>query len=228
MDNPSTKEDKEMTVQGFKHLALPKPTREEINSKLFTPECFTYPYKEHNSILYDEVVKHCINNTNGGGSRSTMQLHKKNILSINTLVRWIENLSPLVAHNFMHPDKLTPKDIPEMIENYNIMIRRDHINGGGAGGFYVTNFKVHECWGMYYNIGAELIEHCHYPYAISFIYYVKTPESSAPLILEGKKIKPIAGQAIFFPGHQIHSVPYCDVKDRCCIVGNLIYTGDSK
>ena len=65
----------------------------------------------------------------------------------------------------------------------------------------------------------------HFPYSISFGYYLCTPDGSSPLIIEGKEIQVTEGRLIIFGGHQSHEVPDSDISGRCMIAGNIAYTG---
>ena len=71
-------------------------------------------------------------------------------------------------------------------------------------GFNPLAFKINECWGVLYNKGEGVIKHNHFPYAMSFVYYVKMPEGSSPLILDDEEILLPEGRVIFFLGHQFH------------------------
>ena len=63
---------------------------------------------------------------------------------------------------------------------------------------------------------------------MSFVYYVRMPEGSSPLILDGEEILLPEGRVIFFLGHQFHSVPPSSADGRCIIAGNISYTFKSK
>ena len=67
--------------------------------------------------------------------------------------------------------------------------------------------------------------HNHFPYSLSFGYYLCTPDGSSPLIIEGKEIQVTEGRLIIFGGHQSHEVPDSDISGRCMIAGNIAYTG---
>lgn len=86
-------------------------------------------------------------------------------------------------------------------------------------------FKIADYWGMMYDEGGGTVLHNHFPYSISFGYYLCTPAGSSPLIIEGKEIQVTEGRLIIFGGHQSHEVPDSDVSGRCMIAGNIAYTG---
>ena len=86
-------------------------------------------------------------------------------------------------------------------------------------------FKLADYWGMYYDQGGGAVLHNHWPYPISFGYYLKTPEGSSPLIIDGESIQVTEGRLILFAGHQSHEVPECEISGRCMIAGNISYKG---
>ena len=86
-------------------------------------------------------------------------------------------------------------------------------------------FKIADYWGMMYDEGGGTVLHNHFPYSISFGYYLCTPDGSSPLIIEGKEIQVTEGRLIIFGGHQSHEVPDSDISGRCMIAGNIAYTG---
>ena len=65
--------------------------------------------------------------------------------------------------------------------------------------------------------------HNHFPYALSFCYYVNLPSGSSPLVLNNEIINLKEGQVIFFLSSSYHSVPPTSVNGRCVIVGNIMY-----
>ena len=86
-------------------------------------------------------------------------------------------------------------------------------------------FKLADYWGMYYDQGGGAVLHNHWPYPISFGYYLKTPEGSSPLIIDGESIQVTEGRLILFAGHQSHEVPEGEISGRCMIAGNISYKG---
>ena len=87
------------------------------------------------------------------------------------------------------------------------------------------NFYIADYWGMWYNKNAHARYHNHYPYAMSFAYYVNCPEGSSPLVLEGNELQVTEGRLIVFAGHMNHQVDPCPVDNRFMIAGNIAYTG---
>ena len=85
-----------------------------------------------------------------------------------------------------------------------------------------------ELWGVIYEKGDKSGRHNHYPNRWSFVYYVNTPEGSAPLIICGDSgedeisAKPVAGGCIVFPAWMDHYVPENNCTGRSSVVGNFI------
>ena len=65
--------------------------------------------------------------------------------------------------------------------------------------------------------------HDHIPSQWSWIYYIRCPKGSSPLIFptSGKRIKPEEGQLVIFPACVTHWVPKNRCKDRVALVGNI-------
>ena len=83
------------------------------------------------------------------------------------------------------------------------------------------NFR--ETWFAKYDIGDFAHIHDHSPYVFSFVYYVKCPKGSSPLIFthSGKKVKAEEGKVVIFPGNIQHHVPNNKSNDRIVLAGNL-------
>jgi|7_EtaG_2_1085326.scaffolds.fasta_scaffold00152_9 hypothetical protein len=185
------------------------------------PPIFKYENaSELNPRLYDIISRFESfpvigpNGESGGSKSAEVNLHKKGIGEINVLLSWINELIPKVAHYYS-----IPEHIPFDKEDYIDVI--DH--GGGKYNFNIDSFKLVHCWSVLYNKGDGVEIHNHFPYAISFAYYVNTPKGSSSIIIEGEEIKPESGEVIFFPGNAFHSVPLNNVNGRCVIVGNVMY-----
>ena len=86
-------------------------------------------------------------------------------------------------------------------------------------------FTVADYWGMYYDQGGGAVLHNHWPYPLSFGYYLRTPEGSSPLIIDDKSIQVVEGRLIIFAGHQSHEVPESEIRGRSMIAGNISYRG---
>ena len=114
--------------------------------------------------------------------------------------------------------------------------------------FYVANKRVKdtlkidpifvETWGAIYHKGDHTVKHVHEPSKLSWIYYVKASEDTAPLYIhqivneEGKKevfqIKPKISDLVMFPSWTPHSVPkQKSDEERICVAGNINITWDN-
>jgi hypothetical protein len=161
---------------------------------------------ELNSILHDRVYENILNNEKRhhnslGGRRTGFNLHEQNFKEIDVLISWIRMILPDISKNFA----LKTYD-EETIFGYDL-----------------HRFEIVECWGVYYNRGESLIQHNHFPYSLSFVYYVKTPTGTAPIIIEDHTYVAKEGQCIFFLASQYHNVGSNKCDGRCAIIGNVSY-----
>ena len=166
-----------------------------------------------NSILYNKVYENiyqenerAYNDERGKGillgRRTGWNLHRKNIKEVNILITWIKSILPEVVGKFVLTEiGVTP-------DSY---------------GFNLNNFEIIECWGTHYNKGESLIKHNHFPFTISFVYYVRTPEGFSPLMIEDKSVDVKEGQCVFFLANEFHGVESNNCNDRCVIAGNILY-----
>ena len=160
---------------------------------------------ELNSILYDRVCENFYSkeesrNKDGlAGRRTGFNFHTQNIKEVDVLLTWIKNLLPEVSVKFASENA-------EEIYHFN-----------------QQHFKLIGCWGAHYNRGEGLQKHNHFPYTISFVYYVRTPKGFSPLIIEDVNIDVKEGQCAFFLAHQYHSVQPNNCDGRCVIAGNFLY-----
>ena len=117
-----------------------------------------------------------------------------------TIANWVKKVIP----------EITDPDIANGELDYNDLL---HLN---------------ELWGVIYEKGENSGRHNHYPNRWSFVYYVNTPEGSAPLIICGSSgedelnAKPVAGGCILFPAWMDHYVPENNCTGRSSVVGNFI------
>ena len=168
---------------------------------------------EINPILCQKISRYDIEDVVVGGGRKTdMNLHKKGIPELTTLLNWIDDLTPIAAHGFTSADKYDKN-------NYRLISDQ----GGGKYNFNIKAFELHHCWGITYNKGEGVERHNHFPYALSFCYYVNLPSGSSPLVLDNEVINLKEGQVIFFLSSSYHSVPPASVNGRCVVVGNIMY-----
>ena len=69
------------------------------------------------------------------------------------------------------------------------------------------------------------MKHNHFPYSIPFCYYVNASNQSASLIIEEDEVEVDQGMLVMFPSYSQHYVLPNKSDNRCCINGNLIYSG---
>ena len=186
-----------------------------MRNKYLTFQSFDHPDSiELNSRLFQLIQNQSGKRVVGGGLKSDLNLHKKGIADVNNLLNWIGELIPLVAHNFSIPE-------PIKFDYRKYLPFRDH--GGGKYNFYIDSFKLAHCWSVLYNKGDGVESHNHFPYTISFVYYVNTPEGSSPLMLDDEEIDIVDGRVVLFLSHRYHSVIPNQIDGRCAIVGNILY-----
>ncbi len=160
-----------------------------------------------NSILYELIKENVKTAVIGGGKRTDWQFanDKTGSKELKILSDWIYEILPqivfLVAQG--HSDS-----------DYNPKLL----------GFNPTEFVISESWGVHYDKGEGVLFHNHFPYNLSYVYYVRTPEGSSNLILDNEEMFLKEGQIIFFLAHEFHCVEPCDVGGRCCIAGNILYS----
>ena len=169
---------------------------------------FDYEYSEKIKPSLKQIIieKYNKDPVKGGGKRTQSDLHKSGHKEVDNLMGWVQSLIPDVAGDY------GGGKAPET-----------EFGLGGIGGFSPWKFEIDACWGICYERGDSVMKHNHFPYPISFCYYVNTPADGTPFILEGERITPIQGKIIFFPGHQYHWVPKSKSGGRYAIVGNMRY-----
>ena len=159
---------------------------------------------ELNPILYDRVCENIYEEKERAkeslfGRRTNFNLHEQNIKEVDILLAWIKDVLPEISTKFASE---------EHEESY---------------GFDINAFEIVGCWGAHYNRGEGLVRHSHFPYAISFVYYVKTPKGFSPIIIEDENIGLKEGECVFFLAHRYHSVQPNNCDGRCVIAGNILY-----
>ena len=159
---------------------------------------FKYPYKEINDRLYNIIDSWSKKEIPGGAYLTPMNLQTHNIADVDIILTWLKTCLPNAICQLSVGDK-------------------DQIL------FKPNELKIDQCWGILYNKGNKVIKHNHFPYALSFVYFVKTPKGSSPLIIEGKRIKAEEGKLIMFHANQVHWCNNSNVNGRCCLVGNIRY-----
>ena len=85
-------------------------------------------------------------------------------------------------------------------------------------------FKVYSSWIGKYNKEHYTVSHNHRPTFISFVYFIKCPKGSSPLVFttSGKRIKAEEGKLVMFPGYLRHHVPKNKCDDRIVLAGNIL------
>ena len=85
------------------------------------------------------------------------------------------------------------------------------------------HYAITDFWIAKYNKGDHTVEHSHEPAAYSFVYFVKSPTGSSPLIFttSDEKIKPEEGTVVIFPGNLKHHVPTNNCDGRIVLAGNI-------
>ena len=83
--------------------------------------------------------------------------------------------------------------------------------------------EVDDAWLAWYRDNEFAIKHHHHPSAYAFVYFVKCPKGSSPLIFStsGKRIKAEEGKVVIFPGSLYHQVPKNKCNDRVVLAGNV-------
>jgi len=179
-----------------------------------------YPeHSEINPILYDIITDKCCMKHKYGAFATEWQAVDGNFFgekveAFDKLSTWINELLPDVARELHKPTQSAWPDF--------------------------SKFNFYEYWGMFYPPDSATQVHCHFPFAISFGYYVNAPIGSSPLMIHDLRdiqegnIEPLEsvplrnGRIVFFYGNTVHGVPPSSVDGRCMIAGNVTYTPDSK
>ena len=157
-----------------------------------------------NSILYDRVCENIYEEKERAkdsifGRKTGWNFHRQNIKEVDILIAWIKNVLPEVSKKFATEE-------PEEGYSYNI-----------------NAFEIAECWGAHYNRDESLVRHNHFPYILSFVYYVRTPTGFSTLIIEDENVDVKEGECVFFLAYNYHSVQPNNCDGRCVIAGNILY-----
>ena len=157
-----------------------------------------------NPRLYERICENIIDLERGddhiGGRSTSMDLHNRNIKEIDLLISWIRNILPEISIKFAS------------------RVKEDSY------GYNINAFKIVDCWGVTYNKGESLREHCHFPFTLSFTYAVKLPHGSSSIFIENKKVQMKEGDCVFFLSSDYHKVKRNNCDGRCVIVGNILYS----
>ena len=83
--------------------------------------------------------------------------------------------------------------------------------------------RIIDAWYARYDYGNHALVHNHGDIYASFVYYVKTPEGSSPIIFpdENETVEAREGNILIFPGHVNHYVPKNKCDGRVVVAGNI-------
>ena len=83
--------------------------------------------------------------------------------------------------------------------------------------------RIINAWYARYDYGNHALVHNHGDMYASFVYYVKTPEGSSPIVFpdENETVEAKEGNLLIFPGHVNHYVPENKCEGRVIIAGNI-------
>ena len=178
---------------------------------------------ELNSILYDIVYE----NVHGGGR------YGEKIRSISNFneMENVPTISDWDLHNLKETEELTSwisRVLPDVSKNFaskqNPQLSLHSHEDEEAYDFNVNGFEIASCWGIHYNGNEGIGQHNHFPALLSFVYYVRIPEGSAPFMIEGESLQVEEGQCLFFLASEFHSMfQNAHTDGRCAITGNIIY-----
>ncbi len=202
------------TIRINMHQIFDYEKASELNPQLHKALFSNLPVRVGVAHTYSPDKKHKQSDGEGHFLISSRDLHRRDIHEVNILLRWIGNSVPLAAHRFSNPN-------PSKYNYEDYLPLSD--NGGGKYNFNINAFKLVHCWCVFYRKGDCVEPHNHFPYSLSFCYYIDTPEGSSPLIVDDEEINVKQGQVVFFPSNSFHSVPPCSVDGRCAIAGNIMY-----
>ncbi len=91
-------------------------------------------------------------------------------------------------------------------------------------------FALSGCWLVEYNKGDETQMHTHHPFSYAFVYFVKAPKGSSPLVLttSGRRIRAEEGKLILKGGDIWHHVPKNKCDGRIVLAGNITAIPDNE
>ena len=83
--------------------------------------------------------------------------------------------------------------------------------------------RIIDAWYARYDYGNHALVHNHGDMYASFVYYVKTPEGSSPIVFpdEIETVEAKEGNLLLFPGHINHYVPENKCDSRVIVAGNI-------
>jgi hypothetical protein len=91
---------------------------------------------------------------------------------------------------------------------------------------YMINYPmtIHNFWANIYEKEDYTIDHDHFPYSFSFVYFLSCKNNHPPLIFtySKKRINPVEGSMILFPSILKHHVPKNKLTEkRIVLAGNI-------
>ena len=99
--------------------------------------------------------------------------------------------------------------------------------------------EIADCWGALYTKGEHTVEHHHWPFTWSFVYYIKVSDSTSPIVFHNvlnpqdqsfvnMPIQPKKNDMFIFPSTLRHSVPAQESEEeRVMVAGNIWYNFNS-
>ena len=83
--------------------------------------------------------------------------------------------------------------------------------------------RIIDAWYARYDYGNHALVHNHGDIYASFVYYIKTPEGSSPIIFpdENETVEAKEWNLLIFPGHINHYVPENKCEGRVIVAGNI-------
>jgi len=171
----------------------------------FEPLVYQCPYHAQiEEILFNWIDSNAKTRVNGGARKTKFYIGSDRPLKAHDLLfDWIESVMVDAVEQFSKYTNSAYNESPEDTKK----------------------FKLADWWGMMYDEGGGTVLHNHFPYSISFGYYISAPEGSSPLVIEDQEIQVTEGRLILFGGHQSHEVPESMVAGRCMNAGNISYRG---
>ena len=166
----------------------------------------TFDYQDHKDLnisLYNTICDNLSDQPVEGGGIITpyWNLHTWGLEDLDTICKWIQSESFNAAYIFSQGGE----------------------DDRGNCGFSPNSFEIAECWGIHYTQNTNVVMHNHFPYALSFLYCIRSPKDSSPIIIEGEHIESVEGRLVFFLPHQYHGTLPTNTTGRCMIAGNLGY-----
>lgn len=197
--------------------------KNKLKTKKYDPKILKY-HNHHQHMIKDELIQVVMKKIEKQEARfpyrvgseyhgtaaartSDFNLHKLNIRVIDELILWITQAKmPSILDNFTNPTK---HNDPETSHRGSV--------------FLAESLKVGECWGIHFAENTSIIEHNHFPFVLSFIYYVSVPKNSGSIFINGEEHIPEEGQLIVFPANLYHYVKSNGNNLRIAIVGNMYF-----